>query len=343
MFASWSIALRRSMLLLALCVAAALLILVVWRLDTAPRTDDAYVAVDVVHVAAEVSGRLVDLPIKDNQAVRVGEVLFRLDARPYELAVSRAAANLQALESDIMLAQRAVTAQKFAAAAARAGVVRADVTARQSAATLARVEPLLAQGYVAAEQVDQAQTTRLTSQAQLLTAELEAQRANAAVSGIEALVARRAVLQAEWEQAKLKLAYTTVRAPFDGRVIGLKISTGEMVDAGHAVFTLLDTRHWYVIANFRETELAHITPGRATQVYLLSDSTKAYQGVVESVGYGVYPEEGGAETAGLPRVPRAINWVRVAQRFPVRILVQNPDPQQFRLGLSAVAVLKAQP
>ena len=96
-----------------------------------------------------------------------------------------------------------------------------------------------------------------------------------------------------------------------------------------------------MVANFRETDLAHIKPGQAAQVYVLSDPGKRFAGIVESVGYGVFPDDGGGETSGLPRVPRSINWVRVAQRFPVRILVEQPDPTIFRIGASAVAIMGA--
>jgi multidrug efflux system membrane fusion protein len=130
-----------------------------------------------------------------------------------------------------------------------------------------------------------------------------------------------------------------VRAPFDGRVVNLDIAQGEYAATGRHLFTLIDTRAWYVIANFRETALKGIRPGMAAEVYLMSDPRRRFGGTVQSIGFGVFPQEGGSSSSGLPQVPRSINWVRVAQRFPVRIRVENPPPELFRIGASAVALI----
>jgi len=327
--------------LTAALVAVALVLsgYVVQRLDHDPRTDDAYLYADTIGVAPEVSGRIVELDAGDNRHVRKGQVLLRIDPRPYELTLAKARASLVALDREIALAQRSVDAQKFAADAASAGVERARAAASQAADTLARMEPLQGQDYVAAEQVDQARTAKRVAVAQLDAAILDARRAAAAVSGVDALVARREVIRAEIELAQLNLDYTTVRAPFDGIVIDLKTTVGQFAAAGHPVFTLADEGRWYVVANFRETELENIRPGRPAQVYLLGDAARKFAGVVDSVGYGVYPDDGGADAGGLPHVPRTLNWVRVAQRFPVRILVTRPDAERFRIGASAVAIM----
>jgi multidrug efflux system membrane fusion protein len=315
-------------LLLALA-AAGLVIFVIWRVDAMPRTDDAYAYADTIGVTPEVSGRIVQLAVRDNQAVRQGELLFRIDPRPFQDSLDKAQAALAALDRDIELTQRTVRSQTFGAEAADSSVERARAAAEQAADTLGRMEPLLGSGFVSAEQVDQARTARRSAAAALATALLDARRASAGITGVEALVARREVAKADIELARLDLEYATVRAPFAGRVIGLRTATGQFAAAGHPLFTLADTGRWYVVANFRENELAAIAPGRRAQVYMLSDPHRRFQGVVESVGYGVFPDDGGAETTGLPHVPRAINWVRVAQRFPVRILIQNPDPGLF--------------
>jgi multidrug efflux system membrane fusion protein len=313
---------------------------VIWRLDTAPRTDDAFAYADTISVTPEVSGRIIELAVQDNQAVKQGDVLFRIDPRPYSEALNKAQASLSALDKEIALTQRSVNAQKFGADSAASSVGKARAADVQAADTLKRMEPLLSKGYISAEQVDEARTAKRIADTQLDTALLDAQRATAAVSGVDALVAKRDVIKAEIELTKINLEYTTVRAPFNGRVIGLRTSSGQYAAAGHPVFTLANTSRWYVVANFRETELAHVTPGHVAQVYLLNDPSKRFAGVVESVGYGVFPDDGGGEAAGLPRVPRSINWVRVAQRFPVRILIDKPDADLFRIGASAVAIVE---
>ncbi|SAK51471.1 multidrug transporter subunit MdtN [Caballeronia ptereochthonis] len=324
-------------------ILAALLLLffVIRQLDRAPRTDDAYVYADTIDVVPEVNGRIVELAVHDNQAVRQGDLLFQIDPRPYQDALTRGKASLVALDRQIELTQRTVNAQQYNAQSVRAAVERARAAANQASDTLRRMEPLLSQGYVSAEDVDRARTSQRATQAELSAAQLQAQQAAAAVSGVDALVAQRAVVMAEIAIAELQLEYATVRAPFDGRIVSLKTSTGQYASALKPVFTLIDTRRWYVVANFRETELEGVRAGTPATVYLMSDTARRYRGSVDSVSYGVAPDEGGlALPGGLPRIQRTLNWVHVSQRFPVKIRVDNPDPERFRVGTSAVAVLE---
>jgi multidrug efflux system membrane fusion protein len=322
-------------------VTLLLLVYVIRLLDRAPRTDDAYVYADTIDVVPEVNGRIVELAVRDNQAVKQGDLLFRIDPRPYEDALTRGNASLVALDRQIELTQRTVNAQQYNAQSVRAAVERARAAASQASDTLHRMEPLLSHDYVSAEDVDRARTAQRATQAELSAAQLQAQQAAAAVSGVDALVAQRAVIMAEIALAELNLEYATVRAPFDGRIASLKTSTGQFATALKPVFTLIDTRHWYVVANFRETELKGIRTGTPATVYLMSDTGQRFQGTVDSISYGVAPDEAGlALPGGLPRIQRTLNWVHVSQRFPVKIRVDNPNPELFRVGTSAVAVLE---
>ncbi|MGF6840700.1 multidrug efflux system membrane fusion protein [Paraburkholderia youngii] len=320
-------------------IAIGLLVVVLWRLDHAPSTDDAYVYADTISVVPEVSGRIIELPVRDNQAVKQGDLLLRIDPRPYQAALDQARARLDTLNSQIVLTQRSVHAQQYNADSVQAAVERARAVANQAADTLRRTEPLLAQGYVSAEEVDRARTAQRSAQAELNAAMREAQQASAAVSGVDALVAQRAEVRAQIALAELNLEFTEVHAPFDGRVVSLRTTVGQFASALKPVFTLIDTRHWYVVANFRETELKGVHAGTPSTVYLMSDTARRFTGAVDSVGYGVLPDDGGVVEQGLPSVQRTINWVHVSQRFPVKIAVRNPDPELFRIGTSAVATL----
>ncbi|CAD6554987.1 Multidrug resistance protein MdtN [Paraburkholderia kirstenboschensis] len=333
---------KRAWPAIVLVVLTLLLALVVIReLDRAPRTDDAYVYADTIDIVPEVNGRIVELAVRDNQAVKQGDLLFRIDPRPYQDAFTRGKASLVALDRQIELTQRTVNAQQYNAQSVRAAVERARAAAGQASDTLHRMEPLLSHGYVSAEDVDRARTAQRATQAELSAAQLQAQQAAAAVSGVDALVAQRAVVTAEIAIAELNLEYATVRAPFDGRIVALKTSTGQFASALKPVFTLIDTRRWYVVANFRETELKGIRSGTPATVYLMSDTGQRFKGSVDSISYGVAPDEGGlALPGGLPRIQRTLNWVHVSQRFPVKIRVDNPNPELFRVGTSAVAVLE---
>ncbi|BCG03305.1 multidrug resistance protein MdtN (plasmid) [Paraburkholderia sp. PGU19] len=317
-----------------------LVVFVIRQLERAPRTDDAYVYADTIDVVPEVNGRIVELPVHDNQAVKQGDLLFRIDPRPYQDALTRGKASLVALDRQIELTQRTVNAQQYNAESVRAAVERARAAAAQASDTLHRMEPLLSHGYVSAEDVDRARTAQRATQAELSAAQLQAQQAAAAVSGVDALVAQRAVVTAEISLAELNLEYATVRAPFDGRIVSLKTATGQFATALKPVFTLIDTRHWYVVANFRETELKGIRTGTPATVYLMSDTDQRFRGTVDSISYGIASDEAGlALPGGLPRIQRTLNWVHVSQRFPVKILVDDPNPELFRVGTSAVAVL----
>ncbi|ASG18470.1 multidrug transporter subunit MdtN [Salmonella enterica subsp. enterica] len=328
--------------LLLVVLVIVVLIFVIWKLDSAPSTNDAYASADTIDVVPEVSGRIVELAVADNQAVKQGDLLFRIDPRTYEANLAKAEASLAALDKQIMLTQRSVNAQQFGADSVQAAVDKARAAAKQASDTLRRTEPLLAEGFVSAEDVDRARTAQRAAEADLNAVLLQAQSAASAVSGVDALVAQRAAIQADIALTKLHLDMATVRAPFDGRVVSLKTSVGQFASAMRPVFTLIDTRHWYVIANFRETELKNIHPGTPATVRLMSDSGKTFQGKVDSIGYGVLPDDGGIVMGGLPRVSRSINWVRVAQRFPVKIMVDKPDADMFRIGASAVATLEPQ-
>ncbi|HTY03644.1 MAG TPA: HlyD family efflux transporter periplasmic adaptor subunit, partial [Rhodocyclaceae bacterium] len=280
-------------LLALVLITLAVLALVLWRIDRSPRTDDAYVYADTINVVPEVSGRIIDLPVHDNQAVRQGDVLFRIDPRPYQDALERAKARLAALDKQIMLTGRTVKAQEYNAASVRSAVERARAAAQKAEDTLRRVEPLLGQGYASAEEVDQARTAQRATKAELDATLSQAQQAAAAVSGTDALVAERTVLLAEIAIAELNLEFTVVRAPFDGRVVSLKTSVGQFVSAQKAFFTLIDTRQWYVVANFRETELKDIVSGTPATLYLMNDPSRSFAGTVDAIGYGVLPNDGG--------------------------------------------------
>jgi multidrug efflux system membrane fusion protein len=328
---------------LLLIILVLLVILVgayVVRLNThRPNTNDAYVFADSVRVIPEVKGAIVSLPIIDNQRVRADETLFVIDPTPYKLELARAQGALNALDNEIVLAKRAIEAQQFGADAAKQGVTRAVAALKQAEDTYHRMQPMLSKGYVSAEALDLARTTMVSAQAQLVAARFEAQRAQAAVTGVEALVAKRKIVETDIALAQFNLDHTIIQAPFDGIVTGLKVQAGQVVGTLVPTMTLINTSKWYVVANFRETDLANIQPGDPARLYLLGNTSRAYQGKVESVGFGVMADNGGDLLPTLPYVARTINWVRVEQRFPVRILVDQPDPNQFRIGASATATI----
>jgi multidrug efflux system membrane fusion protein len=129
-----------------------------------------------------------------------------------------------------------------------------------------------------------------------------------------------------------------VRAPCDGRITALDIAAGEFAATGHPLFTIIDTEHWYAIGNFRETDLAGMEPGQRATVYVMAQRSRPLRGQVDSLGWGVASDVS-ATIGGLPHVERTLNWVRIAARFPVRILLDAPPDDLMRFGATAVVVI----
>ena len=152
--------------------------------------------------------------------------------------------------------------------------------------------------------------------------------------------ARRKSAEAALYDAKLNVQYCYVRAPFDAYVTNLNIAVGQYANEGRQVVSLVDNRVWYVIANFRENFLDHIRPGMRVEVYLLSYPNQRFAGRVQEAGWALY-QDNGATVAGLPRVEPTLNWVRLSQRFPVRIVLESRDRQHpFRMGQTAVVTVQ---
>jgi len=375
--------------------AALLLLLAILQTDLHPRTDDASVRANVIGITPEVSGLLVQLPVKDNAFVKKGDLLFEIDPRPYEYALQQALSDKDALEQQIIDAERRIAAERSAVEAAQAGVhhsttgiktassnidaskaavVRAQAAAAAAEAQLKlatnnvnRIEPLLQKQYVTVEQVDQvhtalrvaqgnydeAQAALLQAKAQEIQATLHEQEADAlaaesqarlgqaihTVDTLDTLKSQRPSRAAKVDSARLDLERCRVVAPFDAYVTNMNISEGAYAHPGTPLFTLIDTRTWYVIANYRESKLKTIHIGSQVDVYLMGHPDRKFTGVVDSIGYGVFPEDGRV-SAGLPDIDRTLNWVHLSSRFPVRVRVENPDPALFRIGSTAVTVVR---
>ncbi len=308
------------------------------RLAHRPRTDDAYLDADVVHMAPDVSGRVTVLAVHDNQVVHAGDLLFRIDPEPYRLQLEQARAQLFALQATLAITGNQVASQGSKADAAATGIGTAEAQLALASATLSRLQPLLARGFVTAEQVDQARTAEHTARISLQQARQEAEEARQGISSTRPTEAQVVAAQATMALAARNLRLTDVRSPCDGVISGLDTSVGEYGEAGHPLFTIIDSEHWYAVGNFRETVLGALHAGQAARVYVLGASGPPVEGVVESLAAGVSPDEG-VTLGGLPRVPRSLSWVRIAQRFPVRVLLHAPPPAMMRLGASAVIVI----
>jgi len=290
-----------------------------------------------------------------------------------ESGVNVAQANTRGADAGLMRASSAVNEAKADVANSEAAVQRAAAELEYASNNLKRLEPLLSKQFVTVDQIDQARTTEVArrqalqqarsqlalSEARLVSANAlyrqavavleqsheQVQQATHAVTTLEPLVAQRSGRSAAIDTAQYDLDNCDVYAPFDARVTNLTISEGAYAHAGQQVFTLIDTRVWWAVANFRETQLHHIRPGMKAYVYVLSRPNVRYDGVVDSVGFGVTPDADlvGRLTQGpLPDVQRTLNWVHLASRFPVRVRIEPRPNETFRLSESAVVVIRGE-
>jgi multidrug efflux system membrane fusion protein len=285
-------------------------------------------------------------------------------------AVSVSQANIQGTEADVSRAAAAVDQERADVANAEQGVARAQAEWAYASNNLNRIEPLLAKQFVTVDQVDRAKTSEVTqaqalkqaeSQLRLAQATLQSslaqeqhskamlkqstaqhEQAQNAVTTLEPLVNQRGARISAIETARYNLNNCRVYAPFAARVTNLTISEGAYAHVGQQVFTLIDARTWWAVANFREGQLEHISPGVKADVYIMSKPNVRFSGVVDGVGFGVTPDADvvGRFEPGLPDVQRTLNWVHLASRYPVRVRVENPPPELFRVSESAVVVIR---
>jgi membrane fusion protein (multidrug efflux system) len=296
-----------------------------WQQPRSTRTtDNAYVGADTVPVAAQIAGRVVQVHVRPNGNVAAGQPLFDLDDRPYRVAVERAQAKL---------AQARLQARETIAelGAAQADVKRAEHLITQANARLARASELARQGFVSSQATDDAQ-----AQLSVETASLDAARARVrrVGTGVYADIEQHpAVLHAaaELRQALLDLEYTRVAAPAAGRVTNLRLTVGTQVQANTTQFVLVAENGYWVDANFKEGELPGIRPGQRARIELDAMPGRIFDGTVESISPGT-----GAAFSLLPPQNATGNWVKTAQRVPVRVrLVDVPPDSVLPIGASA--------
>ncbi|MBV8809354.1 MAG: biotin/lipoyl-binding protein [Acidobacteriaceae bacterium] len=287
-------------------------------------------------------------------------------------AVGAARANTLSAAASVDRAAAAVNEAKANIANATAALDTAKAELLYQRNNFHRIEPLLAKQFVTVDQVDQVRTavaareqSEQQARSQLALAEAQLQSANAqfeqakavveqshaqlgqsepSVLTIQPLTAQREGRKAGIRKAEYDLNNTRIYAPFDARVTNLTISQGAYAHTGQQVFTLIDTRVWWAVANFRETQIPRIHPGMPAEVYVLSRRNVKYEGVVDSVGFGVQPDRTlvGSLSQGLPDVQRSLDWVHLATRFPVRVRIKAPESEPFRLSESAVVIIRGQ-
>jgi multidrug resistance efflux pump len=323
---------RWTLIVLALCVLLFGWTLIADRLT--PYTSDASVRTFVVRIVPEVSGKVIEVAVHDNQIVRAGDLLYRVDATSFRIAIERAEAKLAA-------AGQAVGASTAGVDAAQAQLVEEIAQRANIREQAGRVFELVRTGVYPAARADQARSQLDEAEAQVQRAEASLQQARQALGpqGADNPQIREAL--AALEQARLDLTRTTLLAPGDGVVSNLQLNIGQFAAAGQPALTFLDARLVWLSAFLRENSLEYIKPGVQAEVVLDVLPGRVLSARVESIGWGV--GEGDVDSAtGLPKTHQGSGgWLAAAQRFPVQLAFETGGgpPRGVRYNARASVIL----
>ncbi len=290
-------------------------------------TENAYVKANIIAVSADVSGRVVDVKVQDNQLVRPGEPLFTIDPMPFRIAVAEAEAQMEVIRTDFSQLRYDVREAQAEAAESRERL-------RFLTQQFERQKKLKQRGMGSEEAYDQALHELKVGEESLRKLDQRIARSLAALGGDADLPVekhphyRRAV--AIREQATLNLERTTVSAPAEGIVSNMKLQVGEYVKEGTAVFSLIETSPVWVEANLKETELTNVSPGQSATVTVDAYPDHRWRASVDTIAPAT-----GAEFALLPPQNATGNWVKVVQRIPVLLRIERRDHEPvLRAGMT---------
>jgi multidrug resistance efflux pump len=328
-----------------------------WDYFANPWTRDGQVRASVVQITPRVSAPIVELPILDNQPVKAGDLLFRLDPRTFEAALEKALANLDETRDDIDALDKQVLAAREAIGRSDALIVQAETQIRAEQAklrdaesTFARFVELSPRGAVSQQELDNARARRDVAEADLRRSRAQLAEARAELRQVEADLAkslaergaegeanaRLRAANAAVESARLDREFADVRAPVDGYVTHLQLRLGSQVVANEPALALVDSDSYWIAAYFRETVVGNIRPGDRAVVTLMTYPDRPLEGEVESLGWGIAQQDGSTSYELLPSISPTFEWIRLAQRVPVRIRLADVPPEvELRVGTTA--------
>ena len=289
-------------------------------------TDNAYVQQDKVAVSAEVGGQIVSVTVREGQQVKVGDLLFTVDPEPYRIEIAQA-------DAAIASAQANATAMASSSELSGADVAAAREDIGFAQATFERQRALWTRGFTTKAAYDAASHQVAQAREELRMAEAKGTEARAKLSTgaqVPGVLPAIAAAQAQRRAAELNLARTAVRAPMSGRITQAdRLLVGQQLVSGLPVVTIVANSQSYVEANFKETELADMRIGKCARIEFDAYPGLKLKGHVASIGAGT-----GSEFSVLPAQNATGNWVKVTQRVPVRIVLDEPCPRPLIAGLS---------
>jgi membrane fusion protein (multidrug efflux system) len=304
-------------------------------------TDDAYVKADNTTIAPKVSGYLHDVLVGDNEQVRTGQVLARIDARDFRVALDQAKSDVAAAEAAIASKQAQLGVQQAVIDAARATIDVDNATVTFAAQENKRYTDLAATGYGSVQNAQQAQSRNAGARAAIArdTANLTSALKQVDLLKAEIVQAHAALARAQamQSQAELNLDYTTIVAPIDGVVGNRTLRIGQFVQAGTQLMSVVPVSGAYVVANFKETQLTDVREGQAVDIAVDMFPGQRVHGHVDSIA-----PASGQEFALLPPDNATGNFTKVVQRIPVKIALdrRNDASIELRPGMSVIPVIE---
>jgi len=335
-------------------IAIVAVLLKYWDYVVNPWTRDGQVRAEVIQITPRVSGPIVKLDVVDNRLVKAGDLLFEIDPRTFAASLAQASAqydkakdNYLAQEKQVEAAQAQVEVARASLEQANSAIKQADAEIEQNKAEFQRQKGLLPKKATSQKSVDRAKANfevavqqrrgavASLAQAKASLAQSEADlaetRANLGAPGDANASIREA--RAEVEQAELNLGFTRVRAPVDGYVTNLNLRLGSQAVANQPALALVDVNSFWIDGYFRETLIERIGKGDKAIVTLMAYQDKPIKGYVDSLGWGIAQQDGSTGFELLPNINPTFEWIRLAQRVPVRIhLDELPDGVELRVG-----------
>jgi membrane fusion protein, multidrug efflux system len=292
-------------------------------------TDNAYIQADHATIAPQISGRVVEVLVRENQAVKAGDVLFRIDSQPLQIAMTRMQAQMESVRS-------LLDAARAGYRSAQADLRSADDALKVNETQLNRMKELRAKGIVAQKDVDDAAKNFTDARGKRDSDIAALSKAEGFLGGLpntkDEDLAGYKLAQAQYESAKLDLEHATVRAPIDGVIGKQNLQPGDFLGAGQAAMPLIATKSLWVDANYKETDLTHVTIGQPATVEVDTYPGKKWKAHVASIS-----PASGAEFSILPAQNATGNWVKIVQRIPVRLVIDDQESgPTLRAGMSSI-------
>ena len=338
-------------------IAAALMLYKYWDYVVNPWTRDGQVRAQVIQITPRVSAPIVKLPIVDNQFVKAGDLLFEIDPRTFEAALEQTRAEYDNTRDEIEALEKQVEAAQADVEAANANIKKAEAAIRgyagrveQAAAEYKRQQILVKEGATSQRMVEaskgnytaainekaNAEAQLLEMKAQLLEAQANLAEARANLGAAGEQNAQLRLAKAKVREAELNLEFTQVRAPVDGFVTNLNLRLGSQAVANQPALALVDVNSFWIHGFFRENYIKDIRKGDRAIVTLMTYPDKPLEGRVDSLGWGIAQQDGSTGFDLLPNISPTFEWIRLAQRVPVRIhLDPLPEGVELRVGTTA--------